>query len=72
MAEQETRRSVMPNGKHIDALRKTKALTIEGLALESDLGMRTVQKAIAGSPVSIETLQIIAETLQAVAIRMGL
>lgn len=55
----------MPNGKHIDALRKTKALTIEGLALESDLGMRTVQKAIAGSPVSIETLQIIADTLKA-------
>ena len=55
----------MPNGDQIDALRKRKALTIEALALESDLGMRTVQKAIAGSPVSIETLQIIADTLKA-------
>ncbi len=65
MADQQSRRSVMPNGRYIDVLRKTKALTILGLAAASDLGMRTVQKAIAGNPVSIETLQIIADTLNA-------
>lgn len=65
MVFQDSRRSVLPNGEHIDILRKKKGWTIEALALESDLGMRTVQKAIAGGPVSIATLQIIAEQLEA-------
>ena len=65
MVFQDSRRSVLPNGEHIDMLRKKKGWTIEALALESDLGMRTVQKAIAGGPVSIATLQIIAEQLEA-------
>jgi transcriptional regulator with XRE-family HTH domain len=60
---QESRRSVEPNGALIDSLRKRKGWTIEELALESDIGMRTAQKAIAGQPVSIDTLRVLAGKL---------
>lgn len=63
MADKETRRSVVPNSALIDSLRKRKGWTIEKLAQEADVGMRTAQKALAGQPISLDTLSVLADTL---------
>ena len=63
MAEQESRRSVNPNGKLIDSLRKRKGWTIEDFAGESRIARRTIQKVLAGQPIEIATLKIVADSL---------
>jgi len=59
----ETRRSVTPNKGLIEHLRKEKMLTIERLSLDADIGMRTAQKAVAGHPISMDSLERIARAL---------
>src|ERR1700677_1450540 len=63
MADEESKRGVPTKGKLIDSLRKQKGWTIEDFAADCGLGMRTVQKALAGLRVSIDSLQRIADSL---------
>jgi len=59
----ESSRSVVPNKEEIERLRKLKGWTVEDLAEETGLSLRTVQNALRGSAVDLRTLRIIAEKL---------
>ncbi len=63
MADKESRRGVLPNGKLIDSLRKRKGWTIEDFATGTRFKSRTAQKAIAGHSVDIESLKEMADRL---------
>jgi transcriptional regulator with XRE-family HTH domain len=57
-------RSVIPNRDAIERLRKGRGWTLEDLAGETGLSMRTVQSALGGNPVDVRTLKVIAEKLE--------
>lgn len=59
----ESARSVTPNGAAISYHRKQRGLTVNELADLSKVGKRTVERAIAGKPVDMGTLQRIATAL---------
>ena len=63
MPDAEQSRGVLPNGKLIDSLRKRKGWTIDDFAEGTKFSSRTAQKALAGRPVDMVTLKLIAERL---------
>ncbi len=60
----ETRRSVTPNKELLESLRKQKGWSIQRLSEKAEIGMRTAQKAVAGRPVGMDSLERIAAALE--------
>jgi transcriptional regulator with XRE-family HTH domain len=55
--------SLYPKNDSLTKLREAKGMTQENLAHKSNVSVRTVQRAEAGSPINIETLAQLAATL---------
>lgn len=64
MADQESQRSVLPNGQLIDAMRKRKGWTIKEFSENADISLRTAQKAVSGRPIGMGSLKSVASCLE--------